>query len=546
MDGLEAFDLDEPIICADYDLEEALKRENDARLAREASGMASEEDDLEVEEATSLNAYSAKKPAPPQEPTAAASPPLTGKEKKKQQKRTRDRAKRKATTIASLSSPLPPLPSPRVLQKATESIPLSISFSAEGFWATKQRWTGLNAPLDHPLLPHADDPDFLKKHMRYIDWAGEHRRIIGILVPPPVHPGQWAPVVEAATAAMRAAREKMSFPPSACSHRRGGFPAETDSFAFGGGRQTVGNVKPRSAQNRTALEDLLQDKNIQRMATYPIPVFQTACFQIFSDYHQTKQALLRQNPYLRSTFPRSPFAAVTVNLGPASVSPPHTDGANKADGMCLIGALGSFDADKGGHIVCWDYDLIIRFPRRLQRSHSFGRRHAFQHTHSRGRGALLHHTILRWRALSLVANGFQTDLQWYAHATADDVAAREADRRTRCATALKKFSRWKDLKVKNFSGRSRVEVWDAGDIADFSDLTEEGERSGGAAAQEKSAPSLNISVYHILCYRRFEYTCFLASIPLVRSGGPVSELPEVVRVLRLKPSTMSCGADLND
>jgi hypothetical protein len=144
--------------------------------------MASEEDDLEVEEATSLNAHSAKKPAPPQEPTAAASPPLTGNEKKKQQKRTWDHVKRKATTIASLSSPLPPLPSPRILQKATESIPLSL------------------------------------------------------------------------------------------------------------------------------------------------------------------------------------FAAVTVNLGPASVSPPHTDGANKADGMCLIGALGSFDAEKGGHIVCWDYNLIIQFP----------------------------------------------------------------------------------------------------------------------------------------------------------------------------------------
>ncbi|KAJ7805530.1 hypothetical protein B0H14DRAFT_2382758, partial [Mycena olivaceomarginata] len=154
----------------------------------------------------------------------------------------------------------------------------------------------------------------------------------------------------------------MLFPPSACSHCWGRFPAETDGFAFGGGRQTVGNVKLRSAQNRTALEDLLQDKNIQRMATYPIPVFQTVCFQIFSDYHQTKQALLRQNSYLRPTFLRSPFAAVTVNLGPTSVSPLHTDGANKADGMCLIGALGSFDTDKGGHIICWDYDLIIRFP----------------------------------------------------------------------------------------------------------------------------------------------------------------------------------------
>ncbi|KAJ7886147.1 hypothetical protein B0H14DRAFT_2252373, partial [Mycena olivaceomarginata] len=65
---------------------------------------------------------------------------------------------------------------------------------------------------------------------------------------------------------------------------------------------------------------------------------------------------------LHRTFARSPFTAVTANLGPISVSPPHTDGSNKADGMCLIGALGAFDTDKGGHLVCWDFDLIIQFP----------------------------------------------------------------------------------------------------------------------------------------------------------------------------------------
>jgi hypothetical protein len=40
---------------------------------------------------------------------------------------------------------------------------------------------------------------------------------------------------------------------------------------------------------------------------------------------------------------------------------------------------------------------------------------------------------------------------------------------------LQKFTRWKDVKVKNFTGRARWEVWDQGDIADFSDLTEESE-----------------------------------------------------------------------
>ncbi|KAJ7866795.1 hypothetical protein B0H14DRAFT_2347292 [Mycena olivaceomarginata] len=308
-------------------------------------------------------------------------------------------------------------------------------------------------------------------------------RIIGILVPPPVTPDQWAPVVEAATAAMHAARDQMSFPASACQHRRGNFPAETDGFAFGGGRQTVGNIKQRSQGNRRAMDQLLADPSIIRMATYPVPVFQTACFQIFSDYHETKQVLLRKNPHLRNTFARSPFTAVTVNLGPVSVSPPHTDGANKADGMCLIGALGDFDPDKGGHLVCWDYNLLIRFPPGCSILIPSA---VVTHSNTPIQEGEERYAIVQYSAGSLfrwVANGHQSDLQWRASATPNNIVQREKDRRARCQSALKKFTWWKDLKVKNFTGRGRVEVWDEGDVADFSDLTEE------ESEAEKAPPS---------------------------------------------------------
>ncbi|KAJ6471044.1 hypothetical protein C8R45DRAFT_875167, partial [Mycena sanguinolenta] len=96
--------------------------------------------------------------------------------------------------------------------------------------------------------------------------------------------------------------------------------------------------------------------------TNSYPAFQALAYNIFSNYHEAKQLLLQKYSHLRDTFARSPFAALTANLGPVSVSPPHTDGGNKADGFCLISALGNFDADKGGHIVLWDYNLVIRFP----------------------------------------------------------------------------------------------------------------------------------------------------------------------------------------
>jgi hypothetical protein len=102
----------------------------------------------------------------------------------------------------------------------------------------------------------------------------DHKQhVVGVLVAPPL-PGQdWNTVVPAATAAMREARDKMIFPAAACKHRRAsgdGFPAENFGFSFGGGRKVVGNLKSSSARNGAAMEELLADPNVARMATYPI------------------------------------------------------------------------------------------------------------------------------------------------------------------------------------------------------------------------------------------------------------------------------------
>ncbi|KAJ7820008.1 hypothetical protein B0H14DRAFT_3472643 [Mycena olivaceomarginata] len=460
----ENHELGAPIICAGYTLEVGLERENAARMACEDSGSTSdEEDELEDAVPAADSSRTDQPPTLPIGPTAA----LTGKAKKKDQKRRRDRAKRKADTLASLNSTTPPLPTPRALDKAAQATPIAITFAADNFRASKPRWTGLAQPLEHPLLAHADDAEFLKKRMQYADWDGKKThvildrkgRIIGVLIAPPLPGKDWDSVLKAATAVMREARDQMSFPASAYHHRRAyaegeGFPTAVQGFAFGGGREKVGNIKASSAKNAAAMEEMLDNPSVVRMATYPIPHFQTLCYPIFADYHRNKQTLLRENPHLRRTFARSPFAAVTANLGPASVSPPHADFGNKVDGMCLIGALGDFNADRGGHLVCWDYELIIRFPP--------------------GCSILIPSAVYSARGLfRWVKNGFQSDRSWLESATAADVKRREAERKARSAAALKKFSLWKDVKVKNYTGRSRVEVWDSGEVADFSDLTDD-------------------------------------------------------------------------
>ncbi|KAJ7610372.1 hypothetical protein FB45DRAFT_708518, partial [Roridomyces roridus] len=195
----------------------------------------------------------------------------------------------------------------------------------------------------------------------------KHGHVIGVLVAPPLPGESWAPILQAANKAVRDAREEMSFPDAAHHHRRAfdegqGFPFESAGMAFGGGRREPGNVKPSSVKNGRAMDKMLANDAIRRTCTYPIGPLQALCSPIFRSYHRTKRSLLARQPGLRPLFPKSPFAAITANLGPCSVSPPHVDHGNKADGMCCISALGEFDPDKGGHLVLWEYNLLVRFP----------------------------------------------------------------------------------------------------------------------------------------------------------------------------------------
>jgi hypothetical protein len=145
-------------------------------MARETSHFDSREEDPDVEEATPENARPTHQ-AVRATRNEAAPQALTRNAKKMAKKRARERAKRRDDAVQSQSAVEPPLPTPRMLQKAAESEPISTTFSAQDFRATKPRWTGLQTPVEHSLLAHADDPAFLKRHMRFIDWKGEYARL---------------------------------------------------------------------------------------------------------------------------------------------------------------------------------------------------------------------------------------------------------------------------------------------------------------------------------------------------------------------------------
>lgn len=52
----------------------------------------------------------------------------------------------------------------------------------------------------------------------------------------------------------------------------------------------------------------------------------------------------------------------SFNLGKQSLTYPHVDHCNLSHGWCAVTPLGNFTHQTGGHLVLWDFGLVIDFP----------------------------------------------------------------------------------------------------------------------------------------------------------------------------------------
>jgi hypothetical protein len=66
-------------------------------------------------------------------------------------------------------------------------------------------------------------------------------------------------------------------------------------------------------------------------------------------------------PWLKKPFEGSIFPTLSVNFGPRSVLSGHRNHLNAAGVPCAITALGSYNPVRGGHIILFEYGLVIEF-----------------------------------------------------------------------------------------------------------------------------------------------------------------------------------------
>ena len=84
--------------------------------------------------------------------------------------------------------------------------------------------------------------------------------------------------------------------------------------------------------------------------------------KLFVEYAETFDALWEKHPSLQRNFSNSVYPSIAFNFGPRTVTFMHTDTGNKANGLCVITALGKFDSKRGGHLVLGRLRLVIEFP----------------------------------------------------------------------------------------------------------------------------------------------------------------------------------------
>lgn len=133
------------------------------------------------------------------------------------------------------------------------------------------------------------------------------------------------------------------------------------------------------------------------------------------------------------------FPCRTFNLSPQSVSTPHTDQNNLAQGWCSITPLGTFDPAQGGHLVLWDFGLVIQFP---PGSTALIPSALICHSNSTVQPGETRYSIVQYasgRIFRWVNNGNATDAEWFAKATPQAIEERKREQAQRWKNAAASY-----------------------------------------------------------------------------------------------------------
>lgn len=139
------------------------------------------------------------------------------------------------------------------------------------------------------------------------------------------------------------------------------------------------------------------------------------------------------------------MSTAAFNFGPRTVCLPHVDFSNLPFLWCFIWALGWYNWRKGGHIILWDFKVVIEFPpgslaaipsgvcrHSNTRIHQDETRYSFTQYSSGGN--------FRW-----VDHDFMSEKEFASKMTASEAEEEEDRKRARWVMGLNLFSTLEEL-----------------------------------------------------------------------------------------------------
>ncbi|KAF9439705.1 hypothetical protein P691DRAFT_638068, partial [Macrolepiota fuliginosa MF-IS2] len=144
-------------------------------------------------------------------------------------------------------------------------------------------------------------------------------------------------------------------------HRRGNHHWLNVGIIHGDGSTAPHNIDLKS--NVWAARNMLANPDLRRLALYANSVLHIYASSIFDLYRDTMEALTSwPGAKLERPFSGCEFPMVCLNFGPNVWTFKHRDVQNYPFGLCAVIALGQFDHTSGGHLILWDFDLVIELP----------------------------------------------------------------------------------------------------------------------------------------------------------------------------------------
>ncbi|KAJ3816813.1 hypothetical protein F5880DRAFT_1493866, partial [Lentinula raphanica] len=190
-------------------------------------------------------------------------------------------------------------------------------------------------------------------------FADADSRVVGLMVYP-ADPSIETCADEAAKL-IGALRPQASFTSKQRRSRRGDFPQLSGGVAHGGGRLKPDNII-HNEKNQAVLDTLFESQPFQRLSGFATGVFKTWAPKLFDYCKDHFELLLGSDSTLVRIFQNSVLPVAAFNFGPRTVCLPHIDFGNLPFNWCWIWSLGHFNWQKGGHLILWDFGLVVEFP----------------------------------------------------------------------------------------------------------------------------------------------------------------------------------------